>query len=201
MCSKELMYFFEYCMTNLISYSHSWVVDDPNWTNQRRLNFSQGTILGMYKEKEPTLLSLVKRQYDNNELYRFLCKAVDRTNAMGKKMFSEGGINLENAHLQQYPSKEENLVEWYRGYNSYMIEQLSSENEDSIHSFLYIYYAFEEYRTYKDTQSEREQPNVHKIYNDETDYDFCKWNLIPVIDGHKTLKAYTPARIFDNQKN
>ena len=201
MISKELMNFFDKCMSLGKSYSRSWFIDDPNWTDQRRSDYINGIILGMHKEKNPTLLSLMKKQYDNNELHRLLCKAVDQTNATGQKMFSDCGINPENAPRQQYPAKEENLVEWYRGYNSCMIEQLSSEDEDSIISFLYIYYAYEEYRTDRDARSEREQPNVHKVYQDETDDDFYNWNLVPVIDAHRALKACTPPRIFDKQKS
>ena len=182
------------------SYSRSWLIDDPNWTHQRIINYSYGIILGMYKEKNPTLLSLMKKQYDNDELHRLLCQAVYRTNATGKKMFSDCGINPESAPIQQYPAKGENLVEWYKGYSPYMIEQLSSEDEDGILSLLYIYYAYEEYRTDRDAELEREQPNIHKVYQDETDDDFCNWNLVPVIDECRVLKAYTPARIFDKQK-
>lgn len=89
MISKELMGFYDYCMTVRNSYSRSWLVDDPNWTAQRSFDFSHGVILGLYREKNPSLLSLMGKQYDNNELYRLLCKAVDQTNTMSKKMFSD----------------------------------------------------------------------------------------------------------------
>lgn len=200
MISQELKDFFDKCMTIDISLYRSWLVDDPKWTDKRIFDFKDGVVLGMYREQEPTLLSLMKNQYDNSELHRLLCIEVKKTNALKKKMLSDYYINMENAHVEQCPAKGENIIKWHKVYNSHMINQLSSESEDSIISFLYIYYAYEKYRTDRYAQSEREQPNIHEQYQDEKDVDFCKWNLVPVIDEHRVLKAYTPARIFDKQK-
>lgn len=201
MISKELMEFYEYCTAIEDSYSRSWLVDDPNWTTRKISNFSNGIILGLYKESDPLLLSLMEKQHDNDELYRLLCKAVDQTNAMGKKQFVDYGKNPESAPVYNYPRKKQNLVEWYKSYDLHMIESISQEDDDRILSFLYIYYAYEEYRTDINVRAEKEQPNIHEVYQDETDDDFCDWNLVPIIDAYRILKAYTPPRIFDRQKS
>lgn len=201
MISEELKEFYDYCMTVENSYSRSWIVDDPNWTTHRICSFSNGVVFGLYRENNPMLLSLMEKQYDKNELYRLICKAVDHTNATGKKMFADYGRNPESAPVQNYPNKEQNLVEWYKSYNYCMIEPLLQEDENRVLSFLYIYYAYEEYCTDEKARLEIDQPHIHELYADETNDDFLKWNLVPVQDVNRILSAYTPPRIFDKQKS
>lgn len=198
---EDLKEFFDYCLEIEESYQKHWYVDDSTWTIDRVCLYSNGTIIGMYKENNSVLISLLENKYDYDELFQLICRDIDRTCFETRRMFAKCNLDKSAVPQQEYPHYGENLVEWYKGYNSYLIDAFSCVSEKQAFSLLYIYLSYSEYKSEVKEKMERDLPNIHKIYQDEYDDDFCKWNLIPICYRRRELKANDPPRIFDYQKN
>ena len=169
------------------------------WNSDKMDSFEHGVIMYLYKEKDPILLELINLDYDYQQLYKLICREIDNTNREILNRIPGDSISTVKIKTP-YPTEGENLVKWYRKYNSNKLELLDDESENRVFSILYIELSYAEYSSKRKLDDEKSQPHIHELYPDIAGKDFNKWNLIPV-GAFRKLKALDPPRIYDSNKN
>lgn len=196
---NKLEELFDKCYEVESEYLRQWSgLNSVEWNSEKMDSYKHGVIMYLYIEKDPLLLELINQNYDYQQLYRLICREIDKTDREIQNRIprnSKSTVKKKTAH----PTEGENLVKWYRKYNSYKLELLEDEPENRVFSILYIELSYAEYSSKRKYDDEKNQPQIHELYSELDDKDFKKWNLIPVGTFRK-LKALDPPRLYDSNK-
>ena len=190
---------FKKCYEMEREYQRQWSGLDSTEIDYEKIDaFKYGVIMYLYNKNDPLLFELININYSYQQLYKLICREIDREN--GKAHINPSGCSMPYVHVKiSYPIDGENLVKWYRNFNSYRLETLENESEDRVFSILYIDLSYAEYSSKRKLDEDKKQPHIHELYPEIDDKDFKNWNLIPV-GSFRKLEALDPPRLYDSNK-
>ena len=198
---ESLETFFSYCDEISTAYSCSLFCETgPVWTAQKQALYHNGVIIGLYKEHNERLFSLITQPCDHKELMMLLQNEV----ACARK---------KQGHFIVPKSIDEPLLEWIANYDYCLASPMCNSREEllsyafSEQALSYVYICLS-YKRWEKTRNEKrrydgEQPNIDALYKNIFDKSsvFGKWGLIPVDETRKLNSIDNPARIYDSSLN
>lgn len=190
----NLTSFFERCERIMRKYdiAYSSGEETEKWDERKMARYFCGPINGLYLEGDSELLSYLRQDCDESELYGLIKMCIDEGN---NNPMTHIGIEKGYLTPTPYPNRDIDLKEWLNKYNYLYSEALNESDKKYVLSFFFLQEGLNRYKKEIQEQEFLEDSAIIDIYGDlvKTNY-----NLIPV-EEHRELLGLKPARIYDSK--
>lgn len=190
----NLTSFFERCERIMREYNiaYSSGEETEKWDEKKTARYFCGPIKGLYLEKDSELLSYLRQDCDENELYELIKMCIDESNNHPMKL-----IGIEKGYLTPtpYPNKAIDLKEWLNKYNYLYSDALIESDKKYVLSFFFLQEGLNKYKKEIQEREFLEDSAIIGIYGNLVKSNY---NLIPVEDNIELL-GLNPARIYDSR--
>lgn len=177
-----------------------------NFDGKRQAAYVNGVVVGKVREDDIETLAAIKTDISDEELSRvILSSLLSEINAICKitnpDLIQEGKLcsSKQQAKQLQLISCDEWIEKYSQSWVSMVLPLLPKSD---YRGFIYLYYAYEEYRCKRNDVFNSEQKDVEMLYDGyfNKPSQFEKYGLVPIKNGIE-LMCLNPPRIFDCKKD
>lgn len=193
--------FFDYDYTE-IEYMKAMF---SNEANDIIIKYINGIVVGKFRERDKQTLQAIRLNVPHTEIKRTILESfkaqrdtlieIDEPDFIRQEQLKN--CNNAIADIEVLP-----LEEWIYKYLSGLLHALPELECNDFLGFIYVYYAYEEYKRIKEHACNNKQPYIDAIYSEYFDKSsqFQKYGLLP-IDKQRELLCLDPPRLYDKEKN
>lgn len=193
---EEIDCFIRYAQEKYYEYDRFYISENKTNDELYSLMSCYDPVKALYLNKDPLLLSIIKRKCNLEDLRVLLRAYCDDINNYSKKIFKDYGISYEVAinvlgYKETKFSNNEDPIDFIKRANPRIINELNDEDKDSVETFIFLYlsYMFKE-RTLN-------QDRIQEIYKD------LDYGLISIDDKRAIMlnskQICFPPRIYDSE--
>lgn len=179
--------------------------ENPKWNVKRQCIYTNGVVIGKYREQDVKTLQAIQLENPDNEIYQVISNHYFAKICALQCHDNPDYIKIEELkcnYAEFHELKRLPLNEWINRHSDWVRCTCPQIKVNEVRGFLYLYYAFEDYKRSKDHPLNINQERIEELYLgifDKTS-QFQKYGLLPV-DDYRELLCVDPPRICDSLIN
>ena len=190
----------EYMITNH-EYTKSFMFESEQWSGKRQAIYSNGTVLGKFREKDSTTIKILKEGVNDKALYNEIKLNLEHNIEIIKKLNSTNIIQQTNLEIYINQKKElltYSIDEWISKNCGWIKKDVIGKPHSEVKVLLYLYYSFNNYCYEIENPFYSEVNELKTVYGYilKKNSQFHKYGIVP-IDIERELLLINPPRIYD----
>ena len=194
----------EYMITNH-EYVKSCMFESEQWTGKRQAIYSNGTVLGKFRENDPATIKILKEGVTDATLSNEIKINLEYHIEMTKKANNNNIQQQQNLELylnQKNELSTYSIDEWISENCKWIEKDVTGKSYSEVKVLLFLYYSLNNYIYEIENPFYSELNELKTIYGSILDKNsqFHKYGLVPV-DIERELLLINPPRIYDKSIN
>ncbi len=178
-----------------------WMGDAEAWSGKRQAIYSNGVVLGKFRESDILTIQTLKIGVSDTALHSEIHQYYERRIKAQKEL--EHPDIMQQGMLEIYERQFRDfwvlpLDEWIENNCAWIQSDATNLSYPEVKVLLYLYYAFDNYDSIRKNRYNSDVSNLtatyENIFNKQS--QFGKYGIVP-IDQHRKLLPIDPPRIYD----
>lgn len=178
-----------------------WMGDAEEWSGTRQAIYSNGVVLGKFRESDILTIQTLKLGVSDTALHNEIQQYYERKIKAQKEL--EHPDIMQQGMLAIYEKQFRDFLilpidEWIENNCTWIQNDVADLAYPEVKVLLYLYYAFDNYdyirRNRYNSDTSSLTATYENIFNKQS--QFGKYGIVP-IDQHRTLLPIDPPRIYD----
>lgn len=178
-----------------------WMGDAEEWSGTRQAIYSNGVVLGKFRESDILTIQTLKLGVSDTALHNEIHQYYERRIKAQKEL--EHPDIMQQGMLEIYEKQFRDFLilpidEWIENNCTWIQNDVADLAYPEVKVLLYLYYAFDNYDYIRKNRYNSDTSSLtaayENIFNKQS--QFGKYGIVP-IDQHRTLLPIDPPRIYD----